>query len=54
MDEKSIHQKWKKILRGISLEDSIRCEGYIEDLKNGFSSKKEVDDLIYDMSLKYS
>jgi hypothetical protein len=54
MDEKEIHQKWKKILRGITLEDSIRCEGYNEDLRNGSLSKKELDELIYDMALKYS
>ena len=33
MNEKEIHKKWKKIMRGITLEDSIRCEGYYEDLQ---------------------
>ena len=27
MGEEEIHKKWKKILRGITLEDAIRCEG---------------------------
>jgi hypothetical protein len=54
MKEEDIHNKWKKSLRGISLEDAIRCEGYYEDLENGELSKKEVEELIYEMSLKYS
>jgi len=54
MEEEVIYKKWKKILRGISLEDAIRCEGYYEDLENGDLSKKEVEELIYQMSLKYS
>ena len=54
MNEVEIHKKWKKILRGITLEDAIRCESYYEDLENGFLSKKEVEELIYQMSLKYS
>lgn len=54
MDEKHIHKKWKLILRGITLEDAIRCEGYNEDLENGFSSPKEVEELIYHIALKYS
>lgn len=54
MNEKEIHNKWKKILRGISQEDAIRCEGYYEDLESGFLSKKEVEELIYQISLKYS
>lgn len=54
MNEKEIHRKWKKILRGITLEDAIRCEGYYEDMYNGFLSKKEVEEAIYQISLKYS
>jgi len=54
MSEKEIHNKWKKILRGISIEDAIRCEGYHEDLENGFLSYEEVRELIYQVSLKYS
>lgn len=54
MTDKEIHNKWKKILRGITVEDAIRCEGYHEDLRNGFLSKKEVEDMIYQISLKYS
>ena len=47
-------RNWKKILRGITVEDAIRCEGYHEDLKNGFLSKKEVEEMVYQISLKYS
>jgi len=54
MDEKEIHNKWKKILRGITQEDAIRCEGYHEDLEFGILTKKEVQELIYQISLKYS
>ena len=54
MNEKEIHSKWKKILRGISVEDAIRCEGYYEDLEFGILTKAEVQELIYQMSLKYS
>jgi|TARA_R110000823_G_scaffold234480_3_gene360694 hypothetical protein len=54
MNEKEIHKKWKKIMRGITLEDSIRCEGYYEDLQNGDLNVGEVKELIYHMSLKYS
>ena len=54
MDENNIHKKWKKILRGITLEDAIRCEGYHEDLENGSISKAEVKEYLYQLSLKYS
>jgi hypothetical protein len=54
MNEEEIHMKWKKILRGISVEDSIRCEGYNEDYKGGILSSKELEELIYKVSLKYS
>jgi len=54
MSEKEIHDKWKKILRGISVEDAIRCEGYHEDLVNDFLTYEEVRELIYQISLKYS
>ena len=47
MDENKIHKKWKKILRGITLEDAIRCEGYHEDLENGLISKAEVKEYLY-------
>ena len=32
MSEEEIHKKWKKVLRGITLEDAIRCEGFKADL----------------------
>jgi hypothetical protein len=54
MSEVEIHKKWKKILRGITIEDALRCEGYYEELKDGFLSKKEVEDMVYQISLKYS
>jgi hypothetical protein len=54
MTDKESHNKWKKILRGITIEDAIRCEGYYEELKNGFLSKKEVEEMVYQISLKYS
>tara|TARA_R110002153_G_scaffold67787_1_gene180314 strand:- start:576 stop:740 length:165 start_codon:yes stop_codon:yes gene_type:complete len=54
MNEEAIHKKWKKIVRGITLEDAIRCEGYHQDLDNGDLSASEVRELIYQMSLKYS
>ena len=52
--ENSIHKKWKKKLRGITVEDAIRCEGYYDDLLEGVLSSKEVKELIYEISLKYS
>lgn len=54
MNEEEIHKKWKKILRGITLEDAIRCEGYHEDLEEGVISKDEVKEFLYQLSLKYS
>jgi hypothetical protein len=54
MNEEEIHMKWKKILRGISVEDSIRCEGYNEDYKEGILSAKELEEEIYQISIKYS
>jgi hypothetical protein len=54
MNEEEIHKKWKKILKGITLEDAIRCEGYHEDLENGSISKTEVREYLYRLSLKYS
>ena len=39
MNEEEIHIKWKKILRGISVEDSIRCEGFNEDFNPKFLKK---------------
>ena len=54
MNEEEIHMKWKKILRGISVEDSIRCEGYNEDFKDGILSSKELEEEIYQISIKYS
>jgi hypothetical protein len=52
MNEEEIHMKWKKILRGISVEDSIRCEGYNEDYKEGILSAKELEEEIYQISIK--
>ena len=54
MNEEEIHMKWKKILRGISVEDSIRGEGYNEDYKEGILSAKELEEEIYQISIKYS
>ncbi len=54
MSEEDIHKKWKKILRGITLEDSIRCEGYHKDLEEGTISHSEVKEFLYQMSLKYN
>lgn len=54
MDEKEIHKKWKKILRGITLEDAIRCEGFNEDFNDGILSAKELEEEIYQISRKYS
>jgi hypothetical protein len=54
MNEEEIHTKWKKILRGISLEDAIRCEGFNEDFKDGILSSKELEEEIYQISIKYS
>ncbi len=54
MGEEEIHKKWKKILRGITLEDAIRCEGYHEDLEDGAISQSEVKEFLYQMGLKYS
>jgi hypothetical protein len=54
MNEEEIHKKWKKILRGISIEDSIRCEGYNEDYKLGYLTSKELEEEIYQISIKYS
>lgn len=54
MKDKEIYDKWKKILRGITLEDAIRCEGYYDDLRDGVLTKKEVEEMIYQTSLKYS
>ena len=54
MNEEEIHKKWKKVLRGISLEDAIRCEGFNEDFKGGILSAKELEEEIYNISQKYS
>ena len=54
MNEEEIQMKWKKILRGISLEDAIRCEGFNEDFKDGILSSKELEEEIYQISIKYS
>ena len=54
MNEEEIYMKWKKILRGISLEDAIRCEGFNEDFKDGILSSKELEEEIYQISIKYS
>jgi hypothetical protein len=54
MNEEEIHMKWEKILRGISLEDAIRCEGFNEDFKDGMISSKELEEEIYQISIKYS
>lgn len=54
MSEEEIHKKWKKILRGITLEDAIRCEGFNEDFKDGILSAKELEEEIYQISRKYS
>ena len=54
MSEEEIHKKWKRILRGITLEDAIRCEGYHEDLEDGALSQSEVKEFLYQMALKYS
>jgi len=54
MNEEEIYMKWKKILRGISLEDAIRCEGFNEDFKDGILSPKELEEEIYQISIKYS
>ena len=54
MNEEEIHMKRKKILRGISLEDAIRCEGFNEDFKDGILSSKELEEEIYQISIKYS
>jgi hypothetical protein len=45
MNEEEIHMKWEKILRGISLEDAIRCEGFNEDFKDGMISSKELEEV---------
>jgi hypothetical protein len=50
MNEEEIHMKWEKILRGISLEDAIRCEGFNEDFKDGMISSKELEEEIYQIS----
>jgi len=54
MNEEEIHMKWKKILRGISLEDAIRCEGFNDDFKDGILTSKELEEEIYQISRKYS
>tara|TARA_B100001769_G_C22037431_1_gene557481 strand:+ start:362 stop:526 length:165 start_codon:yes stop_codon:yes gene_type:complete len=54
MTEEEIYKKWKKILRGISLEDAIRCEGFNEDFNEGILSAKELEEEIYQISQKYS
>jgi len=54
MSEEEIHKKWKKILRGITLEDAIRCEGFNEDFRDGIISGKELEEEIYQISQKYS
>jgi hypothetical protein len=54
MSEEEIHKKWKKVLRGISLEDAIRCEGFNVDFNDGVISAKELEEEIYQISRKYS
>ena len=54
LKEIETHKKWKKILRGITLEDAIRCEGFNEDFKEGVLSAKELEEEIYQISRKYS
>jgi hypothetical protein len=54
MNEEEIHKKWKKVLRGISLEDAIRCEGFNDDFNDGILSHKELEEEIYNISQKYS
>ena len=54
MSEEEIYKKWKKILRGISLEDAIRCEGFNEDFNDGILSATELEEEIYQISRKYS
>ena len=54
MGEEEIHKKWKKVLRGITIEDAIRCEGFNEDFTDGVISAKELQEEIYSISQKYS
>ena len=54
MNEEEIHKKWKKVLRGITIEDAIRCEGFNEDFTDGVISAKELEEEIYQISRKYS